>query len=120
MFDFIALLAGILTIIGVIYSLGKDYWNFRKVKKPLVNNPEKIHEEKFVNFNYPKDSGIQDKWEKEGYAVAWVSPRNVETKKLEGYIVITEVLGNIVYSFSCLNSSGKVDLIFMGKRKSSN
>jgi hypothetical protein len=48
MSNFIALLAGILTIIGVIYAIGKDFWPFYKRRKSLVATTERIRKDKLA------------------------------------------------------------------------
>lgn len=59
-----------------------------------------VHE-KWVNLNYPSDSGIQNKLEKSGFKVRWCLDKNVASRtEMEGWEVVIEPDKNgILYRF---------------------
>jgi hypothetical protein len=121
---FIFVSAALVTIFGVNL---KDVWPYicRLKEKLFYENDNPTSKEnpysivsKQVSFNYPKESGLQDKWEKEGYNLRWISPRKVESMKLQGFSIMYGIDEEKKQRFflECLSSRGKVDLIMMGKK----
>jgi hypothetical protein len=121
---YIYILAGLATIILFFYTVGKDLLlYFRpKAKNPILpapsDNIEYKETAKTVNLNYPEQSGLRDKWESEGYKIRWISPRNVETRKLNGYeiLYVIDDATNERFSFQILDSNGVVELVLMGTK----
>lgn len=97
------MLEGILvgaTILGGIAALWffrdklVSWWTLRRQPPPA---PEAV--EKWVDFGYPSDSGLQAQLEAAGYSVRWCSDKQLARKlDLEGWEIVVESSDNGVLS----------------------
>src|SRR5712692_6692794 len=94
------LVVGIATILGGLAALWffwdkiVERWNHRH---ELPVKPEVI--EKWVDINYPSDTGLQDKLKAVGYRVAWCSDKKLSRKTdLEGWEIVIEPDANGIHT----------------------
>lgn len=83
---------GFFTLHVQVFLQGNQLW-IRPNAKPgeAVRVPTVHVEEKWVDFRYPKDSGVQNKLEADGYRVAWCLDTKLSRKTdLEGWEVVVE------------------------------
>lgn len=92
-------------IAGIIYAIGKDIWSH--TKKSITPVP------KLVNGTYIKDSGLQSKWEEQGYVLRGVVPKNIASLKLQGWDYMYAYDENKKEVFYLQLSGGTV---YMGKK----
>jgi hypothetical protein len=59
--------------------------------KDLAEYLDWKEEEKLVSFQWPEESGFKAEAEAEGYEIRWTRSDLIETRKLEGYVVLYEV-----------------------------
>lgn len=121
----IILLAAILTAIGVIYTIGKDFFpdilDFIRNKNHSEEHEKSAYKQvtRHVNNNYINESGLKDLWEKEGYKLYWSSPKNVPSYELKGYEIMYGIddQKRERFSLEVLRYDGSVDLVLMGKKE---
>jgi hypothetical protein len=68
-----------LDLLGVFYDVTKDVKAYFAWKDGT---------DQLVDINWPQTSGLQAEAAKAGFALRWVRPDEVETRKLEGYEVV--------------------------------
>ena len=88
----IGLLIEIMTLLGgvaAIVYLGHFLWRWRRLRKET--SPPSDIAEKWVDFRYPNDSGIQARLEAEGFQVSWCADKYLARKlEFEGAEVVVE------------------------------
>jgi hypothetical protein len=77
------------SMIGFIYQIGKDLIGMSKfIKEKYFDWKE---ETKFVDLQYIKKSGLQEKLENEGFRLRWSAFEKVESRKLDGWDYVYEI-----------------------------
>ena len=61
-----------------LYDIAKDLVRILKYKE----------KKKIVDRDYLRLSGIQYKYEQKGYTLRWTSPKNIESRRHQGYEII--------------------------------
>ena len=113
----------ILGATGLIYAIGKDALAYvNQNNKKSKKQTEFKSAQRIVDFNYPNESGIKDKWEKKGFEIIWAHPRKIEAHTRDGFEVIYEIdePKKEIFSLSCWNNEGArpADLTLMARKKS--
>lgn len=71
----------IIELVGLIYIIIKDLHEFLSYKE----------EDKIVDYNWLKNSGLEERMENEGYILRFVRFDLIESRKLEGYDFVYEI-----------------------------
>lgn len=104
------------SLVGLIYTFGKDVWSY--IKENDAKNEKEYKENECLKVNtstYLMESGLSDKWTKEGYLLRWTIAKNIATRELDGWEImyVIDDKKKIIYSLCGQDS------ILMGRKENS-